>query len=287
MNIYKLKSGISPIREIERIQFERDTQKKKPWYQIQANEISLYAVCPACNNPIQIIALYKRKENSPRPYGKHVPKSIKGLAEYNHETYLGCPYANPNIALKKDSLRSEMDKLSLEILSFMKEQFDRIIYILQEETGIIFTEKLSKDMLVSFLQMHGYQYVGINMCNLPWIFAYMTASQSLFGRILKKDCPLMQILKKQREVTFTTNNQIRGAANTFLEINFAFIGHEFSKSGTDHKETVEFVVSLRDKLIYQVKLAIDPIRFHNLVNVPMERAQRNQKILHIAEELIP
>ena len=97
----------------------------------------------------------------------------------------------------------------------------------------------------------------------------------------------MQILKKQREVTFTTNNQIRGAANTFLEINFAFIGHEFSKSGTDHKETVEFVVSLRDKLIYQVKLAIDPIRFHNLVNVPMERAQRNQKILHIAEELIP
>lgn len=286
MNVYKLRPGISPVKEIDRLQFEQDTLKQEPWYQVCENEVSLYAVCPACNNPIQIVALYRRKANSPQPYGKHVPRSIRGLAEYNHEAYLTCPYANPSI-LKKENLRSEDNCLSLDILSFIRQQFDRVIYIIQEETGIIFSDKLSTDMLKSFLRMHGHRYVGINMCNLPWIFAYMTTAQSLFGRIVKKDCPLMQSLKKRKEIVFSEKNQLKSATNMFLEINFAFICHEIANSGTKQQETITFVVSLQGKDIYKAKLVIDPMRFHALVNLPPERARRNSKLLHIAEELIP
>ena len=287
MNVYKLRPGISPVKVINKLQFEQDTMKSSPWYQSHKDDVSLYAVCPACNNPIQIIALYKRNENSPQPYGKHIPKSINGLAKYNHGAYLTCPYANPGMSLKKDNLRSDGDSLSLEILSFLKQQFDRVIYILQRETGIIFNEKLLKDMLISFLRMHGHQYAGINLCNLPWIFAYMTTAQSLFGKRLQNDCPLMMSLKKRKEIAFSEDNRIQSATNKFFEIQFAFIGHEMKSNGAELHETIDFVVSLNGKAVHTSKLIITPMRFHNLVNLPPERARRNPTLLRVAEELIP
>ncbi|GAB1255377.1 hypothetical protein Defa_28640 [Desulfovibrio sp. TH_2024_36128] len=59
MHVYKLKTGLQPIKLIEKEQFERDTGKQSPWYQKNGDEMVQYAVCPACDNPIQIIALYK------------------------------------------------------------------------------------------------------------------------------------------------------------------------------------------------------------------------------------
>lgn len=63
MDIYKLRPGLSPVHKIGREQFEEDTGKKAPWYQEEGNETIQFAVCPACNNPIRIIALYKRHDN--------------------------------------------------------------------------------------------------------------------------------------------------------------------------------------------------------------------------------
>lgn len=32
MNVYKLRPGISPVKEIDRLQFEQDTLKQEPWF---------------------------------------------------------------------------------------------------------------------------------------------------------------------------------------------------------------------------------------------------------------
>ena len=101
MDGYKLKPGLQPIHRISKEQFENDTNKQWPWYQEKGTETVQYAVCPACDNPIRLVALYKRYENSPSPHGRHSPESIQGIADYDQGEYDNCPYANPGMKLEK------------------------------------------------------------------------------------------------------------------------------------------------------------------------------------------
>ena len=70
-------------------------------------KITYKAVCPACDNPIQIIGLFKREEEVKRkPYGRHTTIDLPGLTVYSEEDYLNCPYHNPNhiIVMQKENL---------------------------------------------------------------------------------------------------------------------------------------------------------------------------------------
>ena len=46
-----------------------------------------FAICPQCDNPIQIVGLYKKLKNTDKPYGKHYTRSVNGLADYNQQAY--------------------------------------------------------------------------------------------------------------------------------------------------------------------------------------------------------
>lgn len=284
MDVYKLRTGVQHVQRIEKERFERDTGKKFPWYQKNGNNMVQYAVCPACDNPIQLIALYKRNENSPKAYGKHIPHSVMGLTAYNQYAYDTCLYANPDLKLEKGSLRPENDQRSRDILTLLKEQFDRVIYILEKETGINFGEGLSQKMLQSFLAMHGDRYIGINMCNLPWIFGYMTASQSLFGQYIQNGSPLMESLKKCKELSFN-GDQVKNAPGKFINLNFTFLGHKICH-GSVFKESVEFVVSLEETTIFTKVMDVEPILFHNLINLSPGK-ERRQRLLNVAADIIP
>lgn len=57
--------------------------------------------------------------------------------------------------------------------------------------------------------------------------------------------------------------------------------HEFSI------KSIEFIVSLGNENVFNKVLEVDPMRFHNLVNLPPEKSHRKQNLLAIAEEMIP
>lgn len=287
MDVYKLKQGLQPIHRINREQFENDTNKQWPWYQEIGTETVQYAVCPACDNPIRLVALYKRHENSPSPYGRHTPESISGIANYDQEEYDKCPYANPGIKLEKNMLRKGNEQKSKNILSLLRDQFDRVIYLLQRSTGIIFSEKLSASMLKSFLSMRGYLYIGTNACNLPLMFGYMTTNQNLYGRILDKDSLLMDTLKNNKLIKISDKNQVESSNGNFININFFFTDHKICRLDIGYRETITFKVLLEDMVVFKKDIVIDPMHFHNLVNLPPERSRRNQRLLDIAAEMIP
>lgn len=92
MKIFKLKVGSSKIYELNKNIFELQTKQKKPYYTFNnSNEQIQYAVCPACDNPIQIIGLYKKLKNTDKPYGRHCIHSVARLAEYNQQgIYFTC-----------------------------------------------------------------------------------------------------------------------------------------------------------------------------------------------------
>ncbi len=287
MKVYKLRQGLSPVRAITKEQFEYDTKKSAPWYQKnQRGDYSQFAVCPACDNPIQIIALYKRRKDNRPCYGKHVKKSVPGISMYIQDRYDTCPYANPSMIRDKNTLRYETDAIGRQVLFFLREQFDRVVYILEQQTGIHIGLSLARNMLESFIGMKGHLYVGTNVCNLPWMFAYMTDAQSLFGKFIKNNEELSSKFKSDSHVFVNEKGQVLSSGG-FVNINFCFINHKVSTKDNSINESIEFIVFVEDKEIYSKKLEVDTMYFHNLVNLPPERAYRNQKLLAIARELLP
>ena len=286
MNFFKLRPGLRPVHKISRDKFEAVTGKMAPWYQREGDKITPFAVCPACDNPIRIVALYERHENSPSPYGKHTPKTVAGLAAYNQIAYDDCPYAHPGMELDRARRRPETDPRGRDILQLLRGQFDRVIYIIQRDTGIIISPALAKNLLDSFLGMQGHLYVGTNLCNLPWMFAYMTTSQTLFGRKIKPDSELFKALKCNKHISITEQSKVTSSQKEFLEITFCFIEHKITQKSSSHEETIKFMVKVNGEEIFHKILQIDPVYFHNLVNCPPERAYRDERLLGIAAEMI-
>lgn len=90
--------------------------RRAPWYRSSGDGTSSqFAVCPACDNPIQIIGLYRLPKGVSRPYGKHATKSVPGLATLNPETRDACPYFKPR-PFKKTDRRPKLDDHARKIL---------------------------------------------------------------------------------------------------------------------------------------------------------------------------
>ena len=144
MDTFKTRPGSSEELLITEENFTNKTKKQFP-YVMKENGKNVYkAICPACDNPIRIVGLYKREEDVKRkPYGRHTPSDLPGLTVYNEEDYLNCPYHNPNQS-NDGAKRRPGDKKSSWIYDLMKEHFDLIISILEV---YIYT-------LVTILQKH-------------------------------------------------------------------------------------------------------------------------------------
>lgn len=98
MDVYKTRVDQTTSTKITVANFERDTLQNAPYYQpgSSGGAMSHFAVCPACDNPIQIIGLYKKLEHTPNPYGRHHPRAVADLAKYDQVSYEFCPYSNPD-----------------------------------------------------------------------------------------------------------------------------------------------------------------------------------------------
>lgn len=286
MDICKLHTGNSDIIKIEREIFERETQKHRIYYQQNPNsteqeKIVPFAVCPACDNPIQIIGLYKKLKNTDKPYGRHYSKDVLPLAKYSQEAYDYCPYANPR-KFSKESRRSKISQLARDILQILKERFDKAIYIISEDTGIVIKENLAETMLKTYIKSEGYLYTGATRMNVPWILAYMSNSNSLFGRIVK-DNILKEALSTVPGLVINEKGQVQNDGKVFLDVNFCFCGHSIKHAGNTATESMDFLVTNgkpgKSSIVYEKKIVIDPLRFQNVT-------YENKKMLATAKEIL-
>lgn len=99
MNIFSVGDG--EAYELTRNEYINRTHKKFPFYQdVKKYKTPYFAICPACNNPIQIINLFGaqyEEEQTCRTtmHGRHFTRNVDGLPAYNQESYNGCPLHNP------------------------------------------------------------------------------------------------------------------------------------------------------------------------------------------------
>ncbi|WP_432737346.1 hypothetical protein [Maridesulfovibrio sp. FT414] len=261
------------------------TRKLPPYYEKQERNELHFAVCPACNNPVQIIGLNKRLQHTDRPYAKHYHKSIVGLAVFNKEAFESCSLAHPRKNLSKDDRKPICTDRERQILLSLQENFDQVAYLFQLYSGIVMTPHLAKQMLEWFVAEQGHLYRGGSLINAPWVFVYLSRAQSLWGRKIK-DAELQEVLSKKVPTgSINENGQFitKGQEKVF----FWFANHKQGKStDNDLKETMDFFVTCDEKDIFNKTITFDYELFQRLINTPVEKRTYKETFTELAQKYL-
>ena len=296
MDLFKVKPGISKILKITEKNFVEETKQKPPYsVQNRMGGLSHYAVCPECENPIQLNGLFKNTpEGGRRPYGKHHTKTIPGLAEYHKTDYIDCIYSNPK--WKKDKvLRRADSKIAQETLNLLRKQFDRVVYVLSKDIHIYIGAHTAKEMLRIFIGEEGWRYRSATLNNLPWIFGETAPALPLFGRFIVRDSALYQaIAVKCPEVRFEDGCgnyvQIKNNAGAYVDLSYVMYNHQKHVTEDHLYETMDFMVSRgrvpKSETIFFNTIDIQTDYFLNLLFLPPEKAARQERYLEIAASMI-
>ena len=298
MDTFKTRVGFSKIYRISPEIFERETGKRFPYVKKSSDTISNYAVCPECDNPIQLIGLYKQtKESGRKPYGKHHKYSISGLADYSEIDYMDCPFSNPTWK-KTHGKKSKDSPLAKRLLELLSNQFDRITYLLNKQTGLYISYSLAEIMLDNYLVSEGWLFKEATVNNLPWLFAQCSPAFALFGKIVKKESPLYQALKDSSEVSFVPSTflpdyvQVRNREQTqYLDLYITFLNHQKYVVNEEVTETMDFWVfkelaNGEKETIFIETLPIESTYFSNLALSTKYEQRRNKKMLEISKNKI-
>lgn len=299
LDVYKLRPAHQTAKLIERSRFERETQSKSPWYRERASgEKSQFAVCPACDNPIQLIGLYRLPPGVKHPFGKHTTHAVPGLANIDDEAREGCPYFKPRKHNKSDR-KQRFEGVPRKVIELLVDQFDRVEYILRRQTGIKFSQRALRHMLRSYDGERGHLYMGATLRNVPWIFAYMSDSTGLYGQVIKNEAMRSAILAHVPNATFDDNHRLLARPDArkrrHFDIAVCFVGHDTVKSEEGQVyETMKMSVSVRwDREIdvesfYEEDIVFEYDFFERLLNLSPERAKKNRdmRLVEIASEIL-
>lgn len=299
LNTFKKKPGFHYEYPINNDTYLRVTGKNPPYCQVTEGKESLFAVCPMCDNPIQIVGLYKRTpEGGRRPYGKHHLGSIPKLAPYREAAYLNCPYANAK--RKPVPIRNKVpieDSSVQNVLRFMRNQYDHIINTLSEDLDIRISYTLARRLAVEYICNQGWNYLDARgEQNLPWILGQVGQAPNLYGQYVKTGTALYDaIAQKCPEVKFEENvglgyAQIRANNNQFVYLTFCLLNPRFIRTNGQMIQTIDLLVNRdvqEEEEVFRKTIRIDTNKFYRNCQLPHAETQRSQKLLEIAAEVIP
>ncbi len=273
---------------------EEHLGRRAPWFQSGSHrdDDRHFAVCPYCDNPIQLKGLYRRTETSPRPHGSHVGKPIDGFA-FDAQSMQFCPYKQSRIRHAKDSRRT-YDAMGNTLIDTAIAEFDRIVLILRDDYGFRISDALAGRMLESWFKSKGFLYQGAHLRNLPWMIGYFAKSENLFRQRVGQNEDLAAAIREnvpQAEID-NWGNLIKGSGWYCIMMQTLHHRSEIDEDG-DLSETLQVRVqdftdtNDPDKAptLHRFTITFQPDRFEALMNTPADRAKRNEPLLALAQEI--
>lgn len=252
MNVFKLNVGNQLVHRITTENIEEFTYRRSPWLQNYEGKKSWFAVCPGCDNPIQIVGMYSDKI---LPYGKHfVPQGslenkINGVVNELARDY--CSYYSGRKPDDGTYRRNPESPLAKAIITTLIEQFDRVIYILEKTVGIKISVNLATQMLKDYKNSYSWLHPYSTLDNIPWVFAHQSSARTIIGRIIL-DKEIINVLKvKFKEnklpIQFGDNNQIISKLNSdgkanYCTLEFSLIHHKQSIIDNNLNESINLIV---------------------------------------------
>lgn len=287
MDVYKVRVVDQKEKPIERTAFEEDTKRLAPWY--ADGRDTQFAVCPACDNPIEIVGLYCLPPNIKSPYGRHFAKNVSGLAKANEEARENCPYFKPR-QHDKTARKKSFDGIPKKILELLIDQFDRVIFVLEKCTGLKFSENLIISMLERYRDQKGYMYTGATLMNVPWIFAYMSDGRSLYGQFVAGNEKLVKGFSALVPSADTTSGRLLKKAlpsgkSTYISPTFCFLDHRVRRMGDSGvRETMVMVVSEGRQDVYRQEIEFNYQLFSRLISLPENHPRRRLELVARAKQ---
>lgn len=288
----------APRYEITSETFEKVTEHKYPFEQRNTEQIiSQFGICPSCLNPIQLIGISKEIKRT--PYGKHTGKNIKGLANWQQIKYEYCPYAakNDRREINDEELLPEITEDVIELYNLLKNQFDRVVYVISKELDIRCSLIFWKSVLQQYLANTGYCYPWLTEANLPYVFAYIgMRHKNIYGQEFLVGSDLYNTLKKHNYVSFVplkynSDKYMRlERKNGFLNLEFRFTGHtQKAINGETLRESMLFCVDdlISGDTVFQKRIEFSENYFMNIINKSGNENKRQKVLLDISEELMP
>ncbi|WP_241639619.1 hypothetical protein [Rosenbergiella epipactidis] len=288
MDVFKISVDTQQVHKITQENFDQVTKKQSPWYQPINGHQGWFAVCPACDNPIQIIGMLVRDA----PYGKHFFPTAGAVAiplkgHVDKEEYEWCPYASKNKHLTKDDRRAAGSELAVLIKQTLIEQFDRVIYLLEMGTGIRISFSLAKQMLEEYRAAEGWRYRGATRQNIPWVFAYMMQAKGVRGRTFFDKKLTEDLLARRPDLTCNTNGKIDIKDNTkFCDLSFSFIRHRRNVNQHTLSESIEFnIANSKQETVCKREIIFEHDYFLKLINSKHE-ASRRMNFVELARSVL-
>lgn len=287
MDKIKLKTWLSKIHKIDKTLFETLTGMKQPYYPDGEKTLYPLAVCPQCENPVQIMGFYKRTKNA--PFGKHYPHSVKGLAIYEQMQYKICPYHEKRKTIPSEEKLSEITPNAEQIKAILRDYFDQIVYFAGRQTGIFINDKQAERMLKTFVNGERWLYPWITLNNLPWIFVYLSWSQNIYGKLIAKGSWLHQNIEMYKSAKFEDYSdkysKLVNKENECFQPCFCFMHHKREIVADKLNETILFKVSDNDIEICSTTLEISETAFVNLLAANDGKRSRKEQLLNISKRV--
>lgn len=282
MDYFKTEVGKVEKIKITEENFERATKKKKKYTKTKNGKTSYFAVCPLCDNPIQIVGLYKA-DSKRKAYGKHIAKDIEEVAKYTKENYFMCPYANPQYNSPRKS-KKPRKKEYRKLYNTLKQDFDKIIYILEKTTGIHISYKFAESLLKDWILDNGWLYMHSTINNLPYMLLYANTSFTIVGRLITNDSKLYECLSKYDDIIVLKNidekrySKITTKNDEYVDLTFRIVNHKFENG----IESYNLKINLDGEDISTINIPVQQYYLYNLKKSNFE----NKKLLEIANRLM-
>lgn len=287
MKRFKTMTGLNSVYDLTEKNYSMVTKQKYPYVEIGENgEKRRYAVCPACDNPIQIIRksepgsvlkaegefIYTGVREPYSLYGKHIKKDMP-MARYNERSYRFCPYASKSIQVKKTMKKEGMTAYEQDIYKAVMEYFDLAVYVIQQDTGIHVSKKIAENILRRYIKQEGYMYYWATLYNIPWMMLYYADPIPCYGLCVKRNTELWKYLHWRKDVAMTASRisgyDLVGNNKKFLNLYVTLQDHKRYVVEDEVKETIVLAVYSvksdgRRKEEHKIMLNINEYRFPRL-----------------------
>lgn len=276
MNVFSLKKSKGYAYPLTKPKYDKETNKEHPYLQEINGKTQAFALCPACHNPVILVNRIVPQTKSNTLYAKHCKYNVSDLANYDQNSYENCSLANPTNFDEK--IKRPLNHATNDIIKdAIRNHFALLIYHLELATGILFSEKVLRQMLKDFESCQGYYYHSINLFNLPVAFLYVVKSQDLSSCKINSDI-YNKINIKSKLFTFQSNSNF-GKTNFSIipqnnslnsNISFYLYDHTLSTEYTEESVTLCIIEKTSngsyEKTLFEKVINFDGAYYVNTLN---------------------
>ena len=170
MDVFAIEKGKALKLSVD--EFEKQTCHDYPYYRTNKDKrLSLYALCPECGNPIQIVNMYGEEmmqnvTHKVTLYGKHTGRAVEGFPYWNEAEMKNCSLYKPS-PLGNTEIRTKT-KESEEIKEIIEKNWRRIKQDIRGIVGVNIPNSVMEHMYEVFMESHAYSYKAVNKYNIPY-----------------------------------------------------------------------------------------------------------------------